>query len=110
MNDPDSEVAKLAAKETLTVLKPELGTSPSVSYIGGDWEVMNEAHSYTNRSAQLKEEFNTFKRNHKGDAFGDIIEGESTVVQVAKNMGGFLRTIPHKAADVIKAFATFIFG
>ena len=41
MNDPNSEVAKLASKETMTVLKPELGTSPSVSYVGGDWELMD---------------------------------------------------------------------
>jgi Fe-S-cluster-containing dehydrogenase component len=110
MNDPESEVAKLAATETLTVLKPELGTSPSVSYIGGDWEVMSEAHSYTNRSVQLRREFNTFKRNHKGDAFGDIVEGEPTMRQVAQNMTGFLRTIPHKAKDVLNSFAIFIFG
>ena len=104
MNDPNSEVAQLASKEKLTVLKPELGTSPSVSYIGGDWEIMDEVHSYTNRSAQLKEEFNTFKRNHEGDAFGDIVEGEPTMRQVSKNFGGFLRTIPHKAKEVVDAF------
>ena len=95
MNDPNSEVAKLAIKENLTVLKPELGTSPSVSYIGGDWEMMDESHSYSNRSAQLKDEFNTFKQNHEGDAFGDLIEGQPTMAQVGRNFMGFLKTIPH---------------
>jgi hypothetical protein len=104
LNDPKSEVAQLAARETLTVLKPELGTSPSVSYIGGDWEIMDEPTSYTNRSTQLKEEFNTFKRNHDGDAYGDLVEGERTMNQVGKNFVGFLRTIPHKAKDVFDAY------
>jgi hypothetical protein len=97
-------VAQLASKQNLTVLKPELGTSPSVSYIGGDWEIMDEPHSYINRSTQLREEFNTFKRNHEGDAFGDIVEGEPTMRQVAQNFGGYLRTIPHKAKEVFDAF------
>ncbi len=104
MNDPNSEVAQLASKERLMVLKPELGTSPSVSYIGGDWEIMDEPHSYKNRSTQLREEFNTFKRNHEGDAFGDIVEGEPTMRQVVQNFGGYLRTIPHKAKEVFDAF------
>ena len=64
----------------------------------------------TNRTAQLRGEFNDFKRNHKGDAFGDIVEGEPTMPQVAKNMVGFIKTIPHKAKDVFKAFGIFIFG
>jgi ferredoxin len=110
MNDPNSEVFKLASKETLTVLKPEVGTSPSVSYIGGDWEIMDEPHSYTNRSAQLREEFNTFKKNHEGDTFADIVEGESTMPQVGQHMVGFLKTIPHKAKDVLDAFMNLFFG
>ncbi|MBF0455841.1 MAG: 4Fe-4S dicluster domain-containing protein [Magnetococcales bacterium] len=110
LNDPKSEVAVLASKERLTVLKPELGTSPSVSYIGGDWEIMDEPHSYTNRTEQLKEEFNDYKRNHEGDAFADIVEGEPTMPQIGEHAIGFLKTIPHKAADVLKAFRIFLFG
>ncbi|MBF0380835.1 MAG: 4Fe-4S dicluster domain-containing protein [Magnetococcales bacterium] len=110
MNDPDSEVAKLASTERLTVLKPELGTSPSVSYIGSDWEIMDEPLSYTNRSAQLKEEYNDYKRNHEGDTFADIIEGEPTMPQVGQHAIGFLKTVPHKASDVLKAFKIFLFG
>ena len=109
MNDPDSEVAKLASRETLTVLKPELGTSPSVSYIGADWEMLDESRSYTNRTTQLKEEFNDFKKNHEGDAFGDIIEGNSTMNEVGKNFAGFLRTIPHKAKVVADAWINLYF-
>jgi tetrathionate reductase subunit B len=110
MNDPESEVAQLAAKERMTVLKPELGTSPSVSYIGSDWEIMDEPHSYTNRTTQLKEEFNDYKRNHKGDTFSDIIEGESTMLQITEHFVGFMKTIPHKAKDVLRSFRIFIFG
>jgi len=104
MNDPNSEVAKLAARETLTVLKPELGTSPSVSYIGADWEMMDESRSYTNRTTQLREEFNAFKTNHDGDAYGDIVEGNRTMNEVGKNFVRFLRTIPHKAREVVDAY------
>lgn len=110
MNDPKSEVAQLAERERLTFLKPGLGTSPSVGYIDGGWEIMDEPHSYTNRSKQLVEEFNDFKRNHKGDAFADIVEGEPLMPQVGKNMLGFLQSIPHKAIDVLKAFRIFLFG
>jgi len=107
MNDPQSEVARLAAKEMLTVLRPELGTSPSVSYIGGDWEIMDEPHSYTNRTTQLRKEFNTFKRNHEGGAHGDIVEGELPMGEVGRNFISFLRTIQPKAKDVFNAFVNF---
>ena len=104
MNDPDSEVAQLAARETLTVMKPELGTSPSVSYIGADWEMVDDSRSYKNRTTQLRREFNTFKRNHDGDAYGDIVEGNRTMKEVGKNFARFLRTIPDKAKEVVESY------
>lgn len=110
MNDPESEIAKLLAKEKVTVLKPSLGTEPAVFYIGGDFEIMSENKSYTNRTVQLKEEFNNFKREHPGDAFGDIVEGESTMYWVKKNMVDFVAEIPHKASGVGKIIKKLISG
>jgi Fe-S-cluster-containing dehydrogenase component len=36
LNDPESEVSKILAKERVQVLKPELGTEPKLKYIGLD--------------------------------------------------------------------------
>lgn len=36
MNDPESEVSKLIAKNPVTVLRQEMGTEPNVFYIGAD--------------------------------------------------------------------------
>ncbi len=36
LNDPESEVSKILAKERVQVLKPDLGTKPKVKYIGLD--------------------------------------------------------------------------
>jgi formate-dependent nitrite reductase membrane component NrfD/ferredoxin len=35
MNDPDSEISRVLAKETVTVRKPEQGTAPKLFYIDG---------------------------------------------------------------------------
>lgn len=40
LNDSDSEVARLVAREPVQVLKPELGTKPRVFYIGADTGTM----------------------------------------------------------------------
>ena len=110
LNNQKSEVAQLVTKEKTTVLKPELGTKPSVFYIGGDWQLMDEPHSYKHRTAQLKSEYNAFRRNHHGEQFGDLIEGESTMGGVIYNLRAFLPEIPHKFGIILRTIKHLIFG
>jgi tetrathionate reductase subunit B len=37
LNNPDSEISRLIAKNAVTVLRPEMGTQPNVFYIGIDY-------------------------------------------------------------------------
>ncbi len=76
INDPDSEVAKLVGLFPTDTIKKDLGTRPQVYYIG--LEDMDNVESYHHRSAQMKKEFNTFKRNYPNSHFmhGDMLEEE----------------------------------
>lgn len=101
LNDPESEVSKLLKKENVSVLRPDMGTAPQVYYIGLDQGgVSDPIACYSERSTALKEDFNAFKRNHKGMQFGDIIEGETSAVgfskQVVRNMKDFVIDIFEK--------------
>jgi len=102
-NDPNSEVSVLLKKENVSVLRPEMGTAPQVYYIGLDQGgVADPVACYTDRSVNLKEDFNAFKRNHKGLSFGDLIEGEKETTsfgfakQVVGHMQDFLVDILEK--------------
>lgn len=95
LNDPDSEVARLVAKENVAVLRPDMGTLPQVYYIGLDQGgVADPAACYEERSAALKQEFNAFKRNHQGLSFGDIVEGEQET-----SAPGFARQVGRHLLD-----------
>lgn len=103
LNDPNSEVAQLLAKENVSVLRPDMGTAPQVYYIGMDQGgVADPVSCYKDRSEALKEDFNAFKKNHHGLSFGDIVEGEAETSpvgftkQVVRNMMDFLEDILEK--------------
>ncbi len=90
-NDPASEVSLLLKKENVSVLRPEMGTAPQIYYIGLDQGgVADPVDCYNDRSADLKEDFNAFKRNHHGLSFGDLVEGENETSSLgfAKQVGG----------------------
>lgn len=101
LNDPESEVSKLLKKENVSVLRPDMGTAPQVYYIGLDQGgVADPIACYEERNAGIKEDFNAFKRNHKGLQFGDIIEGETSPLgftgQVVRNLKDFVVDIFEK--------------
>lgn len=102
VNDPDSEISKLLKKEKISTLRPEMGTEPMVFYIGLDGAgIADPAACYEDRTAQLKAEFDTFKKNHRGEQHGDIIESElassGMARQLARNMFNFVVEIFEKA-------------
>lgn len=101
LNDPESEVSRLVNTQRVMTLRPEMGTKPQVYYIGLDEDASDVESSYEHRSAQLKEEFNAFKRNHRGMMHGDIIEGETGpggfTWQILKHSINFLTEIFEKA-------------
>lgn len=105
LNDPESEISRVLKKNRVSVLRPDMGTSPMVFYIGLESRgVANPADCYDERSSQLREEFDDFKRNHKGEQHGDIIESDASPMgvgrQVVKNMFNFIVEIFEKAGIV----------
>ncbi|MDT8316614.1 MAG: 4Fe-4S dicluster domain-containing protein [bacterium] len=105
LNDPESEISKLLHKERVSTLRPDMGTKPMVFYIGLDGGgVADPGDSYYDRSAQLRGEFDDFKRNHKGEQHGDIIESEISPAgmgkQVMRNMFNFVVEIFEKAGII----------
>lgn len=92
LNDPESEVSKLLSKERVSTLRAEMGTSPQVYYIGLDQGgVVDPAACYKDRSANLRDEFNDYKKNHPGLQFGDIVEGETSPYKFSKQIAGHMK-------------------
>jgi len=58
INDPDSEVARVMAKNPVTVLRPGMGTEPNVYYIGADHsdEKANDQGGYDVRVTTHRQE------------------------------------------------------
>lgn len=100
LNDPKSEVSRMVAINKTMTLRPDKGTHPQVYYIGLDEDIADVAGSYSERSAQMKEEFNTFKKNRL--SAGSIIEGEWETgpigfpAQLIRNMAKFVKEIIEK--------------
>ncbi len=105
LNDPESEIAKVMKKESLSVLRKGMGTSPMVFYIGMDGGgVSDPSDCYEDRSAQIRDNFDEFKRYHKGEQHGDIIESETSPAgmakQVTRNLFNFVVEIFEKAGII----------
>ncbi|MBI5326718.1 MAG: 4Fe-4S dicluster domain-containing protein [Deltaproteobacteria bacterium] len=100
VNDSESEVSRMLDTHKTMTLRSDKGTRPQVYYIGLDGDIADVAASYADRSVQMREEFNIFKRNRLGA--GNIIEGESETgpvgfpLQVIRNMINFVKDIVEK--------------
>jgi hypothetical protein len=95
LNDAESEVSRLLHdSKDASVLRPEMGTLPQVYYLGlSQGGVADPISCYQDRSDALREDFNAFKRNHGGQQFGDIEEGEgkTTTFGFARQLVGHLK-------------------
>lgn len=100
INDPESEVHRLVSIYPTTVLRPEIGTYPQVYYIGLEDMDIEESYEPEHRVAQIKEEFDTFKLNHKGGQHGDLVENDTGFWgmwrQISRNQWNFAKEIPEK--------------
>ncbi len=76
LNDPDSEISKVLAKERVTVRKPEQGTSPKVFYIDGDDVTMHP--TATERSPETYMWADVVERQGSG---GSGVQGSAAAVQ-----------------------------
>jgi len=99
LNDPESRVAKLVASHRVANLRPDMGTHPTIFYIGLDQALGDPVDAYLDRTAQLAERRRDFSRHHP-QLEGDYIEGETGPVdfvgRTLHNLGRFLGEIPHK--------------
>jgi Fe-S-cluster-containing dehydrogenase component len=95
LNDAESEISLvLHESKDASVLRPEMGTLPQVYYLGlSQGGVADPITCYQDRSDALREDFNAFKRNHGGQQFGDIEEGEgkTTTFGFARQLAGHLK-------------------
>ena len=102
INDPQSEVARLARDSKTFTLREEQGTAPQVYYIGLSESIADPEFAFHNRSAQLHERYNTFKSNNElgGEMAGDIIDTDmgfwGLVKQAKRNFATFFAQAPHK--------------
>jgi len=68
LNDPNSEVSRIVAKESIGVLKPELGTQPMVFYVKPDRHLLEQVLTQP-ESAALKSDAAAFYRHNRGSKF-----------------------------------------
>ena len=102
LNDPQSEVARMVRDNKTFTLRPEMGNAPQVYYIGLNEPIADPEFAFHHRSAQLRERFNTFKRNSEvgGEMAGNIVDTDTglfgLVRQGLRNFSAFFAQAPHK--------------
>ena len=68
LNDPNSEVSRILAKESVGTLKPELGTKPMVFYVKPDRHLTDQVLTPP-ESAAAKRDAEAFYKHNRGSKF-----------------------------------------
>ncbi len=106
MENPDSEISQLLARETVTVRKPEKGTQPNLYYIDGDFASLNPIATEKTNDTMWSEQsrgVGHFAKETERLAFS----GDSLVMAaLAANgnsvaAGDLLKSGPQKSVDVL---------
>jgi len=85
MEDPNSEISQLLAREQVTVRKPEKGTMPNVYYIDGDESSLTP--TATERSDQYMWNSQSQGVGHFAK-YAEKLAGEADVIAMAKQLAG----------------------
>jgi Fe-S-cluster-containing dehydrogenase component/formate-dependent nitrite reductase membrane component NrfD len=85
MEDPNSEISQLLAREQVSVRKPEKGTMPNVYYIDGDESSLTPAA--TERSDQYMWNSQSQGVGHFAK-YAEKLAGEADVIAMAKQLAG----------------------
>ncbi len=105
MDNPNTEISQLLAREQVTVRKPEKGTSPNVFYIDGD--VASLTPSETERSSEYMWGNQSMGVGHYAKFADNLISGKSLAEMTMElsgkeaTFGGKADDVPRKSVDVL---------
>jgi len=103
MENPETEIAQLLAREQVTVRKPEKGTVPNVFYINGDHASQNPSESERSSDYIWGNQVSGVGHYAK---FAESVANDKSMVEMVKELSGQEATFggdpaPRKSVDII---------